>query len=260
MQRLARLLALALGFGLALPSTLRAAQPTQPQFEVATVKLDPGGDPRLGFWSIPNKGEFRAEHVTLTRLFQLAYNIDASQIANRPSWMDTELYSVLARPEEGVALSREELRPGLQALLRERLHLVCHTELRQRRGYALVSSETGTWRPGPGIVPTKGDHFPGYRIDTENGHMEGCNWTMATLAQYLTPVTGFPVTDETGIKGSYDIAFTFDPTPDDTPDTGSNQPRLETALRRATGLELRVKTVPVQTVVIDSVDRVPVEN
>ena len=80
----------------------------------ASSHLPPNADPKTGLWSRPGVGRFFASHVPLTVLIQLAYGIDPSQIANKPGWMDTNLYDVDAKPEEGVSLTREELKPCLQ--------------------------------------------------------------------------------------------------------------------------------------------------
>jgi len=228
------------------------AQDTHPAFAVATVKAaPPDADPATGTWSIPNSGQFSTKHVSLVRLLMLAYGVEATQIANKPDWMNTQLYDVAARPEEGIKLSREELRPRLQALLQERFRLVAHTEMRPTRGYALVVA-----KGGPHMTPTKADHFPGYKINISQGEMRGINWSMPAFAANLTSATDFPVVDKTGITGSYDIAFSYATEKD----ADSNLPSLTDALRQATGLMLKPQMVPVQTVVIDSVDKTPAEN
>lgn len=205
----------------------------------------------MGSWSPPNIGRFTATHVPLSVLLQLAFGVDSSQIANKPEWMDTNLYDVSAKPGDGIKLSREELQPRLQALLRERFHLVTHTEMRDVRGFALTVSKSGTH-----LTTTSGDHFPGFRINVSPGHVEGANWTTAYLARMLTSPAGFPVVDQTGLTGSYDIAFTYEPNPD----VDSNLPTLSAALKNATGLELKPQKIPVQTIVIDSANAIPTTN
>jgi len=185
-------------------------------------------------------------------LIQLAYDVDGSQIANKPGWLDSNLYDIDAKAEAGVPLTREELKPRLQNLLWERFHLVVHTEIRSLRGYALVVA-----KGGPNLIPTKAEHFPGWVGGVYPGQMRGANWTMAHLAKYLTAPAGFPVVDQTGITGSYDIAFSYNPKPDD---ATSNLPGLNEALKEATGLMLKDQKIPVETIVIDSVDKVPTAN
>jgi uncharacterized protein (TIGR03435 family) len=231
-----------------------AQTPPSPSFEVASIRpAPPQTDPNTGHWNYPGTGRFNATHLPLTMLIQLAYDVDGSQIANKPGWLDTSLYDIDAKAEAGVPLTRDELKPRLQDLLRERFHLVVHIESRSLHGYALVAAKGGAH-----LVPTKAEHFPGYRAgDVRAGQMRGANWSMAQLAKYLTAPAGFPVVDETGIAGSYDIGFSFNPKPED---TSSNLPALGEALKEATGLMLKEQRVPVETIVIDSVDKVPTEN
>jgi len=230
---------------------LKTVAQTQPSFAVASVKAAPGADPNSGSWSRPGGGLFTATHVSLTRLLQLAYNVDSSQIANRPEWSDVDLFDVVAKPEEGVAMTREELQPRLQQLLRERFHLVAHREMRPVRGYALSESPGGAH-----LRPTAGDHFPGFRINVSPGEMRGENWSMAAFAKYLTSAAGFPVVDETKLGGSYDIGFSYARDVD----TASDLPSLEDALKRETGLLLKPEKVPVEVIVVDSVERHITEN
>jgi uncharacterized protein (TIGR03435 family) len=232
-----------------------AAQTPAPAFEVATVKAaPPDADPNTGSWSIPGLGRFTATHVSLALLIQLAYGVDKSQIADKPDWLEINLYDIIAKPEDGIKLNRDELQPRLQNLLRQRFHLAVHIEARPTRGFALVVA-----KDGPHLTPTKGDHFPGYRINVSAGQMRGANWSMPLLAKYLIPAAGFPVVDQTGIPGSYDIAFSYD-AKSDKPDADGTLPPLEEALRQATGLMLKPQKVPVETVVIESVDKVPTAN
>jgi uncharacterized protein (TIGR03435 family) len=229
-----------------------AQSATSPSFEVASVRPSaPEADPQTGSWSLPGIGRFTATHVSLALLMKLAYGVDDSQIANKPGWLETNLYDIAAEPEDGIKLSRDQLRPRLQNLLRQRFHLVAHTETRSIRGYALVVA-----KGGPHLTPTRADHFPGWRFNVSSGHMRGANWTMPQFAIYLTPAAGFPVVDQTGITGSYDIAFNYNPKPE----VEGDLPILDAALKQATGLLLKERKVPVETIVIDSVDKVPTEN
>jgi uncharacterized protein (TIGR03435 family) len=233
-----------------IPATAQAPRPT---FEVATVKpAPPEADPKSGSWSAPGTGRFTATHVPLALLIQLAYGIDDSQIVSKLDWLETNLYDVAAKPEDGVALTRDELKPRLQYLLQQRFHLVAHSETRLSRGYALVIAEGGR----PHLTPTKGDHFPGFRINVSPGQMRGVNWSMPQLAKYLTSAAGFPVVDQTGISGSYDIGFSYEPRID----ADSALPSLDVALKQATGLLLKPQKVPVEMLVIDSADKLPTAN
>jgi uncharacterized protein (TIGR03435 family) len=69
-------------------------------------------------------------------------------------------------------------------------------------------------------------------------------------------VADFPVVDETGLTGSYDIDFSYAPNAE----AESALPSFGGGFEEATGLLLKPQMVPVETIVIDSVDKVPTEN
>ena len=163
---------------------LVAQTPASGKFEVASVRLaPPDADPKSGMWSSPGTGRFSASHIPFSLLLRLAYGIDASQIANKPGWMDTNLYDVNAKPQEGVSLTREELKPCLQNLLEERFHLVVHMETRSGSGYALTIAPGGVH-----LAPAAEGHFPGLRHPVSLGHMHVYNCSMPQLALYLIPL------------------------------------------------------------------------
>lgn len=231
--------------------TTPAAKPPLPSFDVATIRPDPDGDPQHGQWSRPGMGTFSASHVSLELLIRLAYNVDGKQILNQPRWLTGNLYNITAKPEPGISLSREELRPRLQDLLQQRFHLVCHTETRDEPGYILVVAKHGAH-----LTPTRGAPFPGFRQDVNPGNLKGLNWSMTDLATYTSSLIATPVIDRTGIPGGYDFSIEF--ARDD--DATSTLPSLFTALEESCGLKLNAAKVPVQVLIIDSVDADPTPN
>lgn len=224
-----------------------------PTFEVASIRPVTGNvNPNEGYWSPPTTNSFKAHALPLARLIMLAWGIDDNQIANKPAWLETDLFDVTAKPAGDVIMTREELRPRLQALLQERFHLALHTEMRPVPGYALTIA-----KGGPKLQPTKGSRFPGFRVNVSETELNGLNWSMPFLAAQLQHPAGRPVVDKTGLSGSYDLKvdFSSDPTNNET-----SLPSLFTALQETLGLKLTPAKVPVQFVVVDHADRVPVEN
>ncbi|MGD0740076.1 MAG: TIGR03435 family protein [Terracidiphilus sp.] len=234
----------------------QAGAPAQPSFDAATIKPADKADPASGYWSRPGIGRFYAHSLSIQFLIQLAYGVEKNQIGGKPAWLDSDFYDIEARPEEGIKLSADELKPRLQSLLAERFHLAAHFETKMVRGYALVIA-----KGGPKLQATKGDHPPSWRIDTSAGHLEGLNWSMPYLAQMLQRATNVPVADETSIAGGYDIKLQFVPDPTSPGvDQDSTLPTLYTALRENLGLELKARQVPTRVLVIDHIDRVPAPN
>jgi uncharacterized protein (TIGR03435 family) len=234
-----------------LPPVFAQTATALPSFEVATIRANPGADPSRGEWSLPDTGAFRAKGLSLQYLIELAYGINADQVVNAPAWLNYDVFDISAKPEIGIKLSREELRPRLQSLLRERFHLVTHNELRSVPGYVLSVSKGGAK-----LKATDGSRSPGWRVDVRQGSVKGINWSMADLTKNIGSLLGRSVADATGITGSYDISFEYATEGQ----TDSNLPALFTALTESTGLRLVAGKVPVQTLVIDSVDREPTAN
>ncbi len=181
----------------------------------------------------------------------MAYGIDEDQIGGKAKWMDSEFFDVVVKPEGGIPLSREQLKPVLQELLKDRFHLIAHSEPKLIKGYMLVCA-----KKGPKLQPSNGDKPPNLRVYVGPGRLEGLNWSMPYLATMLQHPAGLPVVDQTGLTGAYDIKLYFAPDIDQE----SSLPSLFTALHEALGLELRPGKVSVPMLVIDHPDRIPTEN
>jgi uncharacterized protein (TIGR03435 family) len=220
-------------------------------FEVATVRETSPNDVGDSRWSPPGVGRFDADHVTLGFLIHMAYGVDESEIAGKPKWFDSTRYDLAAKPEDGIRLTRDELRPMLQNLLQQRFHLATHFEMRIERGYVLQVA-----KGGPKLKPTAGGKPPGFRIFVAPGDLQGVNWSMPWLAAMLQQVMREPVTDDTGLAASYDINLHFAPDVE----SQSPLPSVFTAVKESLGLELKARRVPVQWLVIDHVDEAPTPN
>jgi uncharacterized protein (TIGR03435 family) len=105
--------------------------------------------------------------------------------------------------------------------------------------------------------------------------------TMEDLASWLSGQLNLPVTDHTGLGGKYDFVLTFaaDPAEADTASLGSQVIMLRsrgpatapnpeddsissvfTAVREQLGLRLEPKRGPVETIVVDHIERTPIAN
>lgn len=227
---------------------IAAAAMAQPSFEVASVRVTPPD--RVGYTSISpsGAGTFAATNVTLEVLIGLAYGMDSNLISGKQNWLGSQSYDVSAKPEGAQGLSYEQLRPMLQKLLAERFKLRVHREVKDSSGYALVVA-----KDGPKLQATKGD--PPRPMILKNG-LRANNVSMETFASMLARPTGREVVDKTGLQGNFD--FKLDYAPEGA--TDSSLPSIFTALQEQLGLKLTPQKVPVETLVIDWVERVPTEN
>src|ERR1700678_1846832 len=92
-------LAASLAFA-ARPSLAQADSAPRPAFEVATIRPAGANDRTpTGFVSYPG-GRVTEGSVPIRHLIADAYNLPDHQIAGGPTWIDTELYTVVALPPD----------------------------------------------------------------------------------------------------------------------------------------------------------------
>jgi uncharacterized protein (TIGR03435 family) len=249
----------------------------EPKFEVASVKkaarctLDNSQDPG----TLVMKGD------PLRIILMKAFDVKIDRISG-PDWMDDECYDVFAKIPEGA--TREQVPAMLRALLAERLKLSAHTEKKPAPAYALVVDKGGPKMKEASENSTfMGSHLGAvgiYRSSMAQAGTKGV-MTMKALAGYLTGALLNPVQDETGLTGKYEVDLTWTRTPgvdkapgafarasadaqaqtgagnSDAPDPGLT---VFTALRDNLGLRLEPRKGEIETVVIDHVERIPIEN
>ena len=245
----------------------------QPRFETASVKRMERGiiHNELGPGTVILRGD------PLKVVLMEAFSVKGYQIEG-PSWLDEDCFEIVARMPEGA--TSDQVPAMLQALLAERFKLAAHKENRPRPVYALVVDKGGPKfkeaslnfkRMGPRPVVL-------FRVAPDTRGYKGA-LSMATLAHFLSGDLDRPVQDFTGLTGTYDIDLSWTPDPAiDRPSVGSfaadpassGQTRTDlpaaptatvfTAIRESLGLKLEARKEPVETLVIDHVERVPVAN
>jgi uncharacterized protein (TIGR03435 family) len=245
-------------------SGIRAEESVAPAFEVAWVKPSTPQSRTLGIYTFPG-GRITGENRTLRELIEEAFNVQTFQISGGANWVREERYDFEAKPPASSEASRlnprnsklppnEEQRRMLQTLLVDRFHLKYHRETKEGAVYLLLKGNNKLKLQDP---KDKND-FPwvgSNRGGAINGDgIAGINISMPLVAQRLSRYVGRPVLEQTGLEGSFDFKFEY-PLPSDgqRPDvTGS----VITSLQ-GIGLKLQASKGPVETIVIDQVERPP---
>lgn len=227
-------------------SVLAQAPPSQPAFEVASVQVwkagvalaEPPGPIQFG------RNSISVGPVPLGYLLGIAFDVSGSdQMSGLPDWSRTEQYTVSAKAEDGVVLTRENVRPRLQRLLADRFKLAAHSETAEANGYGLVVA-----KGGPKLTPTTA---PLALVSLGNDRIRAPSVDMKTFAGGLAMLLQAPVADETHLAGNYALTMTFAPIAA----TDSPLPSIFTRLQEQLGLKLETgRKVPVQRLVIDHVD------
>ena len=257
------LLLAALAAGIGIVRTLHAQQPDLPHFDVVSIKRNTSGE--QGGKNGLDPGMYSGINVTVRRIIALAYQpMPDGQIDEGPAWIRSERYDVQAR-FTGTP-SRPQLQQMLRAMLADRFKLKTHAESRPTPVFALTVLKSG--RLGPGLqrspldcsnpaqrpAPTAG--VPSCAFQYTDGLIRGRGVTLDQIAAELT--AGRTVVNRSGLIGFYDVELRW--TPDGTqPPSDDAPPALATALREQLGLRIDGTTIPLEHLVIDSVER-PMEN
>ncbi len=264
----------------------------EPRFEVADIK--PADPTRRPFRGVDYSGGTQMHAGGTLRLLisialQIAPNIAADTVINLPKSADEEQWDIIAKmPVTGegapqIVHGRRQSPPFsvlaemLRGLLVERFEMKTHPEMREVTVYALSLAGSK-----PKMRPADDSERVGCPVDNKAPKpalnvsiVYGCkNTTMAELAGYLTRRASMdhPVVDATGLEGGWD--FTIGWTPENmlrTPPApgGATAPIGDTAapngisvfeaVERQLGLKLvkQKRTIPV--IVVDHVDKKPLE-
>jgi uncharacterized protein (TIGR03435 family) len=265
--------------------------PAKPQFDVASVKPaanDNGRPPMIremmrntrapGAIPMADPGRLRLDSWPLLDLIAAAYRVRVSQVSG-PSWLDTQDFNIDAKLPQGT--QKEQLNEMLQSLLEERFGLKVHRESETKSGFALIVGKTGPKltpaappsTPAPELTPEERlaklqqqsrDNLKAFerrmQENRENGTplqgLRTSRWASITtegLANALVSFAEAPVADETGLTGKYSVSIEIWKNPDVPGGT------IFDAVEKL-GLKLESRKVTINTIVVDSVSKMPTAN
>ncbi len=252
-------------------------KPTNPDFQGRRLQIQPGG-------------RVNAAGITLKFVIQQAWNLNDDMLVGAPKWMDEDRYDIVAKAPNvgpGFQLDIEDLWVMLQSLLKERFKLETHLEARDVNAYTLFAGKPKMQKADPESRTTfkEGPGTDGKDPRNKNQILSRLvtvqNMTMAQFAVQLQNIApGYiksPVLDSTGLEGSYTFTLSFSPAGAANPGGGRGGPAqpaaapgeasdpsgaitLFEAIDKQIGLKLQQQKRPVHVLVIDHVERKPVEN
>jgi uncharacterized protein (TIGR03435 family) len=238
-------------------------------------------------------------NLSLNWLIRTAYDVEDYQLSE-PNWLSSPgvIYVIEATVRPGA--TKEQVKRMLQNLLADRFKLTLHRETRDlpmyeltllKKGprlkaslkdraddelppvtkeegfgafYGLLKEKDGFLRL-PSTMPTpavEGPRYVSWPTPPIN-HVVGGGQPIARLASLLSAQAGRPVVDKTGLTGDWDynLEFAQGPVPASSPDKPSDPaPDFITAVRDQLGLKMEPKKGPIETLVIDHVEKTPTDN
>ena len=248
----------------------QTADTNAPEFEAASVKPNPPGTPFGGMRGGPGSsspGQIHCEATTLRGVVARAYGVQRFQIVG-PRWFDEERFDILAKIPPGTTMPRFQLM--LQKLLADRFHLELHRENRLSSVYELTLAKAGLKLrtvPVPstpalpsGNVPSEHSPVLQWGSAGEKTELHGRGATIRQLLIWLTEETGREIVDKTGLTEAYDFDMLWTRPSSTEPNDGLLAATLDSAIEKYLGLKVIARKVPVEMLVIDRLDRSPVEN
>jgi uncharacterized protein (TIGR03435 family) len=225
----------------------------RPSFDVASLKL---GDPNERRRGIGTRGnQLEVVNTPLKDMIGFAYDVETDQIVGGPKWVDTDLFTITARPNAATPLRAPDdpgtvLKPMLRSLLEVRFTLAVHRDTRVEPIYELVVAKAG-----PKLKDSAGPDANGRQgFFGRPGYWVATNQDVGPLVGVLSRQVGRPVRDKTGLTGKYDFTLRYSP---DLSQNGvdSDAPSVFSALEEQLGLKLESARGPVEVLIIDSVER-----
>jgi uncharacterized protein (TIGR03435 family) len=232
------------------------------EFAVATIK--PANPENQGASMLVGRGGgnlFTTTNSTVHSLMTMAYGLHPSQIVNGPSWLESERFDIMAKPDDPGIPNVTQLKVMVQKLLAERFGLAFHTESREMTAYVITVGKGGpklTKNDSGGNLPGFGGRGPG-AFGVRNS-------TMAEFAGFLQGnILERPVVDKTGLTDKYDFTLEFRPTgqlsaapggaPAQLPPEIEARADFFTAIQEQLGLKVENMRTPVEVYVIDKIQK-----
>jgi uncharacterized protein (TIGR03435 family) len=219
--------------------------------EVASIHLhkSTGDDPSNR--NVLPGGRFVATATSVQTLIRSAFAMDYRAIVNAPAWTENETFDIQAITTDHADIKTpEQYSRLLLSLLETQFGFHYHREQREGPVFWLTLDKPGTL--GPALKPST----PGAPLNLSmNGdrriQMRATNITMNDLAKSLQKRAGRTIEDRTGLTGGYDFQIAWAPDPS----ADSDDPGLPTVLKEQLGLKLLSTKGPIETVVVDAINR-----
>jgi len=248
-------------------------------FDVASIRQSPNEAAFIvGGTNDPHTSLFTASHRRPLSLIEMAYGLDDTQVSGGPDWVSDDTYQVNIRANADGSVDQRlatlsddqaklEKQHMLQALLADRFQLKVHWETKQLPVVALQVGKRGAKlqqaKPAAKDAEGKDAVAPGsiqFHVGPMGREVVCIGLSMSDLASFLTGEMRTRVVDQTGLGGIYDFTLQFNTLlSGDEGDDPAKWPALPVAIQDQLGLRLQSTKGPIQTLVIDHIER-PSEN
>jgi uncharacterized protein (TIGR03435 family) len=241
---------------LLLAATAALAQTAKPPaFDVASIRAGQPGRASIEF----GPASVTMRSARLSACIRWAYGVQDVQVIG-PDWLNDVWFDIFAKSASEVKVA--ELREMLQTLLADRFKLTVHRDSKEMTALVLTVG-----KGGHKLQPPDADGTPSFQIGKLN--LTGKNTTLTELLDFIANEVHIPVVDQTGLTGRYNYFFDIEPYFSEesrkaTGPGGGAPPDanaiIAVAMQKELGIKADSKKVPVEVIVVDHVEKAPIEN
>ena len=245
-------------------------RPAFDHFDVATIKPTAPDWKGGAYFRMQGGHRFIVQNYTVQSLVAAAWNLPTRLVSGGPAWSSTDSYDIVAGTPGELPPDRDEQMSMLRKLLLERFKLTFHRETKRILIYELRVANSGPKMKQSEGPPPEGRPAPVFSLfPVRRARLPARDATMAEFASVLPHgAVDRPAVDKTGLTGRYD--FVLDWAPDESDFDGmmralppladdSSEPGLFTAVQQQLGLKLVPARGPIDTIVLEHVER-PADN
>lgn len=264
--------------------------PAPAEFEVAALK--PAGEDRRGMFQrrVQPGNRVTIEGISVNNIILEAWNLTPEMLVNAPGWTNTDRYDLIAKVASPEQLDLDDIWPLCRKLLEERFALKTHMEERPVDAWRLVAVKPKLKKADPQSRTHSQNGPSAEGKDPRAGSpaltrvISFQNTTMAQFAEQLQRFAGgyirTPIVDATGLEGGWDFTLAFSPAgmvggrggrggrgaapADASAANDAAEPTgalsLFEAIEKELGLKLEALKRPLPVLVVDSIERKPIEN
>ena len=221
----------------------------QAAFEVVSIKIS-DGSVKTPMTMSANPGGIVYVNVTALDVITAAYSVKDYQVSG-PNSLKADRYEIVART--AAPADDAQIKSMLQALLADRFKLVVHHESRDLSAYTITQGKNGTKLRASQGGRENSLSFQGNKLAFRN-------YSIAALAKFLSslPSIDHPVVDATGMEGNFDFEISVDAEgngPDAVKRAMLEWPSLFTDLDQQLGLKVEARKGPIDTIVVDRIEK-----
>jgi uncharacterized protein (TIGR03435 family) len=267
------------------PDTAEALPPVPvpTAFEVASIKPS-NPDVRMSRMTTQPGGRLVIDGMPLSFILTRAFNtFNNDEIVGLPAFAQNDRYDIIAKIPGSVGampgfMDMDVLGPLILDLMKERFGLKYHKEEREMTAYSLVAAKPKMKKADPNSRTNCKQPNPPPGAPSGSRLLVCQNVTMAYLAerlQRMAPELSWPIADNTGLEGGWDLSLTFSQRPmmavavrppeaGGAPMPAASEPSggqtIFEAIEKQLGLKLEKGKRPVPVIVVDHLEQKPTEN